>query len=101
MVPIERHERAQLHPTTTQLLVCVANEPTRIRTNERNLEDLKLEHALDTEMHVLSLAEVVAEPVACPSSGAGEGTTGDDKWPLAMVKLGEDTVSCFFLHQAP
>ena len=47
MVPVERRERAQLHPAIAQLLVRVAVEPTRIRANHRNLEELELEHTLD------------------------------------------------------
>ena len=73
MVPEERHERRELRPPITQLLIRIILETTRIRTDHRDLEKLKLEHTLDIHVHVLPLALVIAQLVTCPFSCTREG----------------------------
>ena len=101
MVPIERHERRKLHPTVAQLFVRVIVETTRISTDEWDLEDLELEHALNVEVHVLPLAEVVAEPVTCPLARTREGAARNKERTLAGVDRLQSDVSGLFFHYAP
>ena len=73
MVAVERHESGHLHPPIAKLFVGVALEATCIRTDEWYLENLELEDALDVEVHVLPLADIVAQPVARPFARASKG----------------------------
>lgn len=52
MVPVEWHERAELHPAVAQLLIGVVIEPARVGADHGDLEELELEHALDVVMQV-------------------------------------------------
>ena len=85
MVPVERQERAELHPAIAQLLVRVVVEPARVRADHGHLEELELEHALDAVAHVRPLGPVVAQPVAGPLARARERGARDD-----------DIVACSF-----
>lgn len=101
MIPIERHERRELHPTVAQLLVRVAVEPTRIRANHRNLEELELEHTLDVVMQVRPSREVVPEPMARPLARGGERRARDDEGTFTRVNAEEREVRRLLFHEAP
>ena len=101
VVPVEWHERRQLHPPPAELFVRVVLEATRVGANERDLEDLELEHALDTEVHVLPLAIVVAEPVSGPPARAWECRATDQEWALSRVDVQEGEMGRLLLHHTP
>ena len=42
VIPIERHERRELHPTIAEFFVCVTLETTGVCADEGDLEDLEL-----------------------------------------------------------
>ena len=71
------------------------------RSNHRNLEDLELEHALDVEVHVLPLAEVIPQPVACPLARRREGAPRDQEGTLVRVKGLQREMRRLFFHHAP
>lgn len=60
MIPKERHEGRELHPSVTQLLIGVSHETTSICPDKRDLKQLELQSALDIEVHVLPFAHIVA-----------------------------------------
>jgi hypothetical protein len=101
VVTIERHERRHLHPSVTQLFVSVSVKATCVRSNERNLEELELEDTLNIKVHVLPFAEIVAEPVASPFTGAGECRTGNDERTLSRDDGLKSFVRSLLFHQPP
>jgi len=79
-------------------------ETTSIRPDERNLENLELQDALDTVSQVFPFAEVVSKlpiiqaktvrkitresyPMPCPSSRTSECRAADDKRPFPVPNL--------------
>ena len=101
MVPVEGKESGELHPPVTEFLIRVALEPTRIRSDEWNLEDLELEHALDAEVHVAPLADIVPQPVASPLARAGESRPANDERTLARVDVEQRKVRRLLFHESP
>lgn len=96
VVAVERREGSKLHPAVAQLLVCVPAlypreylAPTApeissrtksacVRSDHRDLEQLKLEDALDAEVHPLPLAIVVAKLHGSTSEFSAEHEGGMD-----------------------
>ena len=101
MITVEWHEGRELHPAVAQFLVSIAIEATGISADERNLEYLELQNALNVEVHVLPFAVVVAQPVSCPLAGASESRTTDHEGPLARINRVKSQVCGLLLHQAP
>lgn len=101
MIPIKRQERRKLGPPITQLLVCIIPKPTRIRPDHRNLEKLKLEHALDVHIHVHPFARIVPQPVACPFAGTRKCGTADEEGSFVGVDGEQGEVCCSFFHESP
>ena len=101
MVPIERHERAHLHPPIAELLVRVVVEPARVRADHRDLEELELEHALDVVVQVRPLGEVVSQPVARLLPRGRERRARDDEGAFARMDGEQREVRRLFFHEAP
>ena len=101
MITVEGHERRQLHPAVAELFVRVALEPTRVRSDERDLIELELKNTLDAEIHVLPFANVVSEPVTGPFPRARERGAADHKRSLAWVDLEQSQMGGLLFHEAP
>ena len=101
VVPVERKERAELHPPVAQLLVRVVVEPARVRADHRDLEELELEHALDVVMQVRPSREVVPQPMARPLARGGERRARDDEGTFTRMNAEEREVSRLLFHEAP
>ena len=101
MISVEWEERGELHPPIAELFVRVALEAAGIRTDHRDLEKLELEHALNAEIHVAPLADVVTEPVAGPLPRAREGRAADYEWPFPRVNVEQREVRRLLFHEAP
>ena len=86
VVPIERHERAELHPAVAQLFVSVIVEPTRVRADHWDLEELELEHALDIVVQICPSGVIISKPVSCPFARGRVHRTGDHEGTLALVE---------------
>ena len=65
-LPGEGVEGPKLMPAETELLFSVSNEPADVRSNKRDAELVKLQHADDGVSQVVPVGEVVPQPVRHP-----------------------------------